>query len=505
MNPRLTEPMSHPDVAGKWLRAQLSEHAQLTADSRNVANGDGFIAFPGLTTDGRQFIDQACKAGAGAVLCEAGETCIEVQVPAAAYIGLREQAGAVSSAYYGYPSSAMLVFAVTGTNGKTTCANWLAQGAATATDAAASIGTLGITRFGGAKRGESEQRPGLTTPDAVSLQRALADLAADQVATVAFEASSIGLHQQRLQATDVDVAVFTNLTRDHLDYHQDMDSYRRSKQQLFAMPGLKAAVVNADDPAAIDMIASCQPSVQRYAFGTTQQCPFAAKYVRLHPVELTDDGMRLHFSGDLGEASVRLPVLGEFNAFNAAAVCTAWAAAGLVFDQAVARLAELAPIPGRMQPVTRDGHPIAVVDYAHTPDALRAALVALRPLALSRDGQLWVVFGCGGDRDPGKRAQMCAMATQFADQVVVTSDNPRTEKPEQIISEIVGGDVHSVRACITDRSDAIHAAIAQAANHDVVLIAGKGHEAYQEVNGVRFAFSDWQQANDAISRREAVQ
>jgi UDP-N-acetylmuramoyl-L-alanyl-D-glutamate--2,6-diaminopimelate ligase len=509
----MTEPMDKPELAGKWLRQQLQANAQLTADSRRVTSGDGFLAFGGLTTDGRQFVGQACQAGAAAVLCEAGEYPLsETGVPVAAYTELRSHAGAVSSAYYGYPSSSMLVFAVTGTNGKTTCANWLAQGSATAGQYAASIGTLGVTRYG-KQPGKNSNKPGnavdeaagLTTPDAVSLQRTLAALASDKVNTIAFEASSIGLHQQRLQATDVDVAVFTNLTRDHLDYHDDMASYQAAKQQLFAMSGLKAAVVNADDPAARDMIECCDPAVARYAFGTAEQCPFDANYVRLHSVQHTGQGLQLRFSGDLGEAQVQLSVLGEFNALNAAAVCTAWAAAGQPFDQAVAQLATLDPIPGRMQPVIRDGQPIAVIDYAHTPDALRAALTALRPLTQSRSGRLWVVFGCGGDRDAGKRVEMCRIAVQSGDRTVVTSDNPRSENPEAIIEQIVSENGDAVYARITDRQNAIHQVIAQADANDVVLIAGKGHENYQEINGQRFDFCDLEQARAAIDNRGGEQ
>jgi len=337
------------------------------------------------------------------------------------------------------------------------------------------------------------------------LQRTLAQLASENVATVAFEASSIGLHQQRLQATDVDVAVFTNLTRDHLDYHADMNSYQAAKRQLFTMPGLKAAVVNADDSAALDMIQSCQSSVKRFAFGTAQRCPFDASYVRLHPVKHNEQGMQLRFSGDLGEAEVQLSVLGEFNALNAAAVCTAWAATGQPFDQAVAQLAQLDPIPGRMQPVIRPTQPIAVIDYAHTPDALRAALSALRPLTQARGGQLWVVFGCGGDRDPGKRTEMCAIAVQFSDRAVVTSDNPRSENPDAIIEQIVSENRDAVHACIADRHRAIHQVIAQANASDVVLIAGKGHEPYQEILGQRLDFSDLEKARDAINSRGGVQ
>ncbi|MGB7184346.1 MAG: UDP-N-acetylmuramoyl-L-alanyl-D-glutamate--2,6-diaminopimelate ligase [Burkholderiaceae bacterium] len=520
--------MKNPDAAGNWLRAHLAADAELSADSRAIKAGDGFIAWPGLTTDGRRYIDQACASGAAAILFDdSAAPVVSAPVPACGFTDLRDQAGAVSSAFYGHPSRHMTVFAVTGTNGKTSCAHWIAAGSAQDGQRSAALGTLGITHFGPSAGGDDapvgsqtgadadstsaeKLSPVLTTPDPVALQRTLAGLARNMTTTVAFEASSIGLAQKRLQATNVDVAVFTNLSRDHLDYHADMADYLRAKRGLFEMDGLEAVVVNADDPASSSMLAGVTRGVSRFACGFNPPESALAIDCMVQIVDLNHgkDGMQLHLGGDAGRASVYLSVPGRFNALNAATVCTAWLASGVPFEQAVARLAGLRPIAGRMQTIYRAQKPLVVVDYAHTPDALQSVLQALRPMADSRQGKLWVVFGCGGDRDPGKRPLMGQVAAGFADHVVLTSDNPRSEDPGQILDQVATGlpaDCGGRAERIVDRRSAIEAAVAQASINDVIVVAGKGHEAYQEINGQRFAFSDWAVCNWALDKRKSGQ
>lgn len=504
------------DQAAAWLHAHLADDAQISADSRQVEPGDGFIAMPGFRSDGRQFIDQACARGAAAVLFDNNRfdrpAC---NVPAHGFADLRHHAGEVGDAFYRHPSRAMTVFAVTGTNGKTTCAHWLAAGAADAGQAGAAIGTMGVTRFGpdlNANRQPGLSTGGLTTPDAISLQRALAALHADHVDTVAFEASSIGLEQRRLDGTAINVAVFSNLSRDHLDYHQTMQAYRAAKQRLFGWPGLQAVVVNTDDPAGADMLRAVADGVQRYTCGFGRSVLPADARVLITQCDADDNGMRLTLAlqrhGEpTEEHAVTTPVIGRFNAANAALVCTAWLASGVPFASAVQRLAMLCPVAGRMQAHQVPGQPMFVVDYAHTPDALENALSALQPFAGRHGGSLWVVFGCGGDRDPGKRAEMGEVAQRCADHVVITSDNPRGEAPGSIIRDILNGldDKHDATVTVNeDRRAAIGHALHHAAAHDVVLVAGKGHEHYQEIAGVRHDFDDWQVCRDAVATRGAL-
>jgi UDP-N-acetylmuramoyl-L-alanyl-D-glutamate--2,6-diaminopimelate ligase len=353
------------------------------------------------------------------------------------------------------------------------------------------------------------------------MQALFARFAARGVGAVAIEASSIGLHQHRLDGTRIAVAVYTNLTRDHLDYHGTMQAYAQAKAALFAWPGLRAAVVNLDDPWHATMLGEVAPGTLRigYRIGTPDAaedtggeaaCRLAAGEVdrRLVVTALapTAHGMRIDVDGDWGRASVATPLLGRFNAANLMAVCGAWLALGMRFDDAIARLARLRPVPGRLQAVAAPAGapaPLAVVDYAHTPDALENALVALRPVADARGGQLWCVFGAGGDRDPGKRPLMAAAARRCAARVVLTSDNPRSESPERILDDVQAGLDAAPALRDADRARAIAEALARAEAADVVLIAGKGHEPYQEIAGVRHPFLDAEHAARALARRAA--
>jgi UDP-N-acetylmuramoyl-L-alanyl-D-glutamate--2,6-diaminopimelate ligase len=423
-------------------------------------------------------------------------------VPVRAVAGLRELAGAIAAEFHGRPSERMHVVAVTGTNGKTSTAQWVSGGAVAMGRKAAVVGTLGSGIVG------APLTAGLTTPDAPALQSLLAGFASQGVELVCAEASSIGLDQGRLNGTRIEVAAFTNLTRDHLDYHGTLDAYAAAKARLFAWPGLRAAVVNGDDPHCVEMLAALSTgadgsAARRIVYGLQPGQHGARGDAVLIGERVIDSGSGLMFSvsGDFGRADVTLPMIGAFNASNALAVLGCWLALGHEFDVAVRALEALAPVAGRMQRIEREGQPLVVVDYAHTPDALANVLGALRPVALGRGGRLWCVFGAGGDRDPGKRPMMGLVAERGADALVITSDNPRAESPFRIVSDIRAGLTREPAVTELERAKAIRRAVFDAAPADVVLIAGKGHETGQVVAGVRLPFSDVEVAGAALAAR----
>ena len=502
------------DVAG-WLHAHLPEGGDLVADSRQVRPGAAFLAHPGERGDGRDHIAQAIAAGAAAVVHEAHGFAWQAQwrVPSLPVPGLRQLAGPIAAHWWGQPAERMSVTAVTGTNGKTSCTHWIAQALALQGRGCGLIGTLGAGRPGGL------EPFGLTTPDAPTLQRLLAGFSAQGLVAAAIEASSIGLHQHRLAGTPVRTAVFTNLTRDHLDYHGDLHAYAHAKALLFAQPGLRAAVVNLDDPAAGTMLAAAAEDVLRIGFaldesseperpggqprGRPQQAARIDRVLRATRLVPTERGTAVRIDGHWGPGEVTLALVGRHNVQNALAVLAVLLAEGIAFEPALASLAYLAPVPGRLQTVAADGAPLAVVDYAHTPDALAQALAALAPLAAARGGRLWCLFGAGGDRDPGKRPLMGEVASRLADAVVLASDNPRSEPPESILAQIARGMARAPHRVEPDRRAAIEATLAEAHPRDVVLIAGKGHETYQEAAGRRTPFSDVQVAGAALAARAA--
>jgi murE/murF fusion protein len=499
------------DAAHAWLLVRGAR--RLVGDSREVGEGDAFVAWPGHATDARRHVADALAAGAVASLVEADGVAafgFDAEPRVAALRGLKAAAGDIASRFHGAPSQRLDVVAVTGTNGKTSTAWWIAQALGAVGRRAAVVGTLGMGEppranvdRGTAQASASGLTPtGLTTPDPITLQAALADFADRGIGVCAIEASSIGIVEHRLAGTRVVVAVFTNFTQDHLDYHGDMQAYWQAKAQLFAWPGLRAAVVNIDDSRGIELAASLAESgVDTWTVSTQGQARLQAgniRYIR--------DG--LAFDLREGEASVAVATLliGDFNVSNLLAAIGVMRALGLELAAAAAACAALTPVPGRMQRVgidtaARDG-PEVVVDYAHTPDALEKALAALRPLAAERGGRLWCVFGCGGDRDAAKRPLMGAIAVRLADRVVVTSDNPRLESPDFIISQILVGAVgHDEVDVIENRAEAIRHAVDDAAPADVVLLAGKGHETYQDVGGAKFPFSDAAHATKALRGR----
>ncbi len=492
-------PLSTPQEAARWLRARVT--GRLHADSRRVEAGDGFIAWPGAAVDGRRFVGAALAQGAGACLVEqdgAEAFGFGDAQRVATYPQLKAATGPIADAYYESPSRALQVVAITGTNGKTSSAWWLASALLKLELQALSpcglVGTLGIGSPSGV------EYTGLTTPDPVLLQRRLRDFVRGGVKSCAIEASSIGLAEHRLDGTAIRVSVFTNFTQDHLDYHGSMDAYWQAKAALFDWPGLRAAVVNLDDPKGEGLVA------QARARGLDLWTVSLRGDARLVASGLAQGPRGLRWTVREGDQASVLDTaaVGDHNAANLMAVLGALRALGVPLAQAAAACADLPAVPGRMERIDVAGAPLAVIDYAHTPDALDKALAALRPLAARRGGRLWCVFGCGGNRDAGKRPLMAAAAEAGAHRVVLTSDNPRNEDPQAIVDEVRRGLRHPEAALVEpDRARAIAQALSQAAPPDVVLIAGKGHEDYQEVGGERRPFSDQAQARQALRARGA--
>lgn len=458
-------------------------------DSRKVRPGDLFLAYPGERHDGRQFIPQAIASGACAVLWEL-DGCVWDRapgVPNLAVVGLRDQAGFIVSRLFGEPSKRLWVAAVTGTNGKTTCSHWIAQSLTRLGRQTAVIGTIG-SGFPGALDATAN-----TTPDPVSLHAQMQKLRAAGAHAVAMEVSSHGLEQGRVNGMSFDVALFTNLTRDHLDFHGSMQDYAAAKARLFAWPELKHAVVNLDDDFGAQLASQIDRSrvnVIGYGLGKGE--------IAGHKLDLSTRGLKLEITTPWGAARLASPVLGAFNAHNLLGVLGVLVTSEVGLDDAIGALAHLEPVRGRMQTLRIEGAPLVVVDYAHTPDALEKSLETLRAL-LSRGAKLHCVFGCGGDRDRGKRPLMGEIATRLADRCIVTSDNPRSEKPRAIIDEIVAG-AHANYRIEEDRAAAILEAMSGAGQEDVVLIAGKGHETYQEFGGWRVPFDDLEVAREVIAR-----
>ena len=467
--------------------------ADLTADSRAVKLGSIFVAYPGSVQDGRAYIAEAIARGASAVIWEkSGFGWQEAwEVPNLGIENLRERISEIAGHVYGNPSDSMWMAGVTGTNGKTSVSQWIAAALDRTGRRSAVIGTLGNGLVG--ERAEAKN----TTPDPIVLQRLLADYLRRGARHVAMEVSSHGLDQGRVAGIKYDAAIFTNLTRDHLDYHGSMEAYGEAKAQLLEARGVKHRIVNVDDEFG-RQLARRYPDAVTYS--TSSSAPRAS--YRASKIALSDAGVGFHLESDRGRGEVRAGVLGAFNVSNLLAVIATLVAAGLAFDEALAAVAALEPVPGRLERVGGGALPLVVVDYAHTPDALEKALEALRP-AVAAGHRLICVFGCGGDRDPGKRPLRAAAAARLADHVIVTSDNPRSEAPAAIIAQVMAG-IGGAAEAIEDRQVAIFSAIHHARRGDVVLLAGKGHETYQEIAGVRHPFSDREVASAALAQRDGA-
>ncbi len=461
----------------------------LAIDSRKIKPGNLFLAYPGQRADGRDHIPQAITAGARAVLWDSRGFHWDAawRVPNLGVPDLRSHLGEIAGRFFGNPSRHMWLAGVTGTNGKTSCSHWIAQSLTRLGRKTAVIGTLG-SGFPG-----ELDAAGHTTPDAITLQSQLATLRASAGTGCAIEVSSHGIDQGRINGVEFDVALFTNLSRDHLDYHKTMEDYGAAKGRLFRWPQLKHAVVNVDDRFGRELVESIDKSrinVLGYGFGKGE--------IAGHRLDLSTRGLKLEITTPWGPARLTSRLIGGFNAANLLGVLGVLMTAEVSLQDAVDALAHVEPVPGRLQMVRLPNAPLVVVDYAHTPDALEKALQTLRDL-LPPGAKLHCVFGCGGDRDPGKRPLMGEVATRLSDSVIITSDNPRSENPRSIIEDIVAG-AHPNFEIEVDRSGAIFKALQSAAPDDVVLIAGKGHETYQETGSQRLPFDDVQVAREMLNR-----
>ena len=465
----------------------------LTSDSRTVKHGSVFVAYPGSARDGRAFIKEAIAKGATAVIWERDNFRWNDawDVPNLGVKGLRAQVSEIAGWVYGHPSEKLWMAGVTGTNGKTTVSQWIARALDGLGRRSAVMGTLGNGLVGALEDAKN------TTPDAIVLQKLLADYLRRGAQAAAMEVSSHGLDQGRTNGIKFDCAVFTNLTRDHLDYHGTMEAYAEAKFKLFAARGLRSAVVNLDDDTGRAFAARLHGGgLDVVTYGRHPDA-------RLHAIGIaqSEHGVSFQLDSDWGTAMVEAPVLGDFNVSNLLAVFGALVASGVAFDDAVRSLLLLTPVTGRLERIGGGAQPLAVIDYAHSPDSLQKVLETLRP-AVAAGGKLICVFGCGGDRDAGKRPMMGAIAGRLADFTVATSDNPRSEDPNAILAQVQRGIGAAPHEVIEDRQVAIYSALARAKAGDIVLIAGKGHETYQEIGGRRLPFSDVEVARAALREKQ---
>ena len=478
-----------PDVAAVPRDLEITG---LVMDSRAVQPGDGFVAIAGFGAHGLLFAEQAKQAGARAILFEPPAPAdIPAPSDAIAVPGLRARLGEIGDHFHAHPSHAMTTVGVTGTNGKTSTVQLIAQAWSLLGTTAGTIGTLGAGLYGNAIP------TGFTTPLVLQMHQLLAQLRDEGAQALAMEVSSHALDQGRVAGVHFDVGVFTNLTRDHLDYHGDMERYGAAKAKLFGWPGLRAAVINVDDDygrALFDALPSTLRGVATSARGASDAG------VRADNVALDNRGVAFDLVVGNERHRVQSPLLGRFNVDNLLAVAGVFVALDLAPARIAEVLAQLQPIHGRMNRLGGEaGQPLVVVDYAHTPDALEQALSSLRAHVAAN---LVCVFGCGGERDRGKRPQMAAIAERLADKVIVTDDNPRGEDGDVIVADIVAGFEDPARAAIErDRAKAIARAIGEAGANDIVLIAGKGHEPYQEIHGVKHPFDDTEVARHALGAK----
>ncbi|MDP2098243.1 MAG: UDP-N-acetylmuramoyl-L-alanyl-D-glutamate--2,6-diaminopimelate ligase [Methylobacter sp.] len=470
----------------------------LALDSREVVNGDVFIALAGALQHGLVHVGQAINKGACAVifdpdnngqeLAESWQSNKSVLVPMIAVDNLGLKLGDLAARFYGDPSQSLAVIGITGTNGKTSCSQFLSQ----VLDDCGIIGTLGWGEWGALNTTLN------TTPDALATQKILAQLLQAKKRTVAMEVSSHGLAQGRVNAVAFTGAVFTNISRDHLDYHVTMEAYLQAKLALLKMPDLVFAVVNLDDDYSAQIIAAVPESVRLWQFSVKGKSAASGECVSAANIAHKANGMAFDVSWKGEVQRVHVPLYGDFNIENVLAVLTVMLAMGISLAEAVERLVNLQPVDGRMERFGSEGEPLIFVDYAHSPDALDKVLSSLRKHCAQA---LWVVFGCGGNRDTGKRALMGKIAEQWADHVVITDDNPRYENGLDIVNDILAGCGRAKIEVIQNREQAIQKVVASAAKNDCIVIAGKGHEQYQDIKGVKLPFSDRQVVIDALRKR----
>ncbi|HVL02770.1 MAG TPA: UDP-N-acetylmuramoyl-L-alanyl-D-glutamate--2,6-diaminopimelate ligase [Dongiaceae bacterium] len=470
----------------------------LAVDSRKIRLGDCFIAYPGHFSDGRAFIAAAVQKGAAAVLAEADGLQVPpgVNVPVVPMSGLQSQLGAIASAFYGNPSQQLQLVAVTGTNGKTTVTQLIAHALHQLNIVSGVMGTLGNGLAGQLAPTNN------TTPDIIDINRLLHEMRQHSARVVAMEASSHGLVQGRLDGLTLHTGIITNLSRDHLDYHGSMDAYRDAKALLASNATLRTLIVNADDAQVMGMAANARDGVQVMTFSLNQNsgATLVARDLDFHA-----NGLRLQVSIDGQTAVLESPLVGEFNASNLLAALAGLLALDVSLADACRALGQVQPVAGRVEMVNPQksvNEPAVVVDFAHTPDALEKVILSLRRHCA---GKLWCVFGCGGDRDAGKRPLMGAVVARDADETIITADNPRTEKLKNIIGHIVKGiPPESAFKIIEDRTQAVEFAVLNAAGEDLILLAGKGHEDYQDVQGTKHSYSDLDVARQALQKRKQV-
>jgi len=484
-----------PDSQAALLGRQVTG---VKMDSRLLQQGDLFIACFGRHHDARDYIDHAIKSAVSAVLAESGGAWQGIQnrngIPIIAVDNLSAKISEVAGRFYGKPDNTMTVIGITGTNGKTSCSHFIAQALEASGVSTGIIGTLGYGRYSDLKETQH------TTPDAVFTQKALAEMQRDRVQGVAMEVSSVGLHQHRVEAVTFDTALFTNLSRDHLDYHDSMENYADNKRKLFLQPGLRSAIVNLDDSYGLYMMDAVARDVKVYTYSLSNHT--ASVYAK--SIQLDRHGFNAEVVTPYGEGSISCPLFGYFNISNVLAALTTlisfFEKTGTVdLEKLCGVVSGLKPVVGRMEIIGSSDELTCIVDYAHTPDGLKSALTAIRD---HFDGKVWCVFGCGGNRDRGKRPMMGEIAMAYANKLIITDDNPRNESGEEIVRHILSGiEESSDVSVIRDRAQAIQFAIESARPEDIVLVAGKGHENYQDIGGRRTVFSDANQVRLALQRR----
>lgn len=479
------------DLLSSYCPLRLPDNIQVTGlslDSRHIQPGDLFVALTGTQKDGRQFIIDAIAKGACTILSEGTEITVEHyhSVPMISLPALRTKLGYIAAQFYGYPAKHMRMLGVTGTSGKTSCTQFIGAILQHLNQACGIIGTLGNGLYGQITAGN------LTTPDAITLQKTLRDFVHQGAAITAMEVSSHSLDQHRVNGFEFDVGIFTNLTRDHLDYHVTMEAYGAAKKRLFDQS--RYAVINADDVFGQELLRAFQHRPHVLAYSTNAQQHAAVYATNVH---LTAAGIQATVVTPWGTAELHSSLVGQFNLSNLLAVITALGLLDIPLTAIVQGIRQLQPVSGRMQSIGgMHNQPLVIIDYAHKPDALQKVLEALRQQC---SGKLYCVFGCGGDRDRGKRPLMAKIAEQYADQVIVTDDNPRHEDPTQIVADILRGFAAPAKVIVQhDRSQAIRHVIQCAAAGDCVLIAGKGAETYQQIGEQKLPFSDLEKVNDAL-------
>jgi len=511
--------LNTPIQAARWLQDKV--RGDLSADSRRIKKGDGFVAWPGYAVDGRVFVQSALEQGANACLVEEegiglfSESVGRKESSVASYKGLKTDCGLIADEYYGRPSERLKVLAVTGTNGKTSIAWWVGSALELLGAKCFVIGTLGVGELPSAQEQDSTQvlskfKPnGLTTPDPLTLQSSLREFKEKGYNYCALEASSIGIAEHRLSGTRIDTAIFSNLSRDHLDYHSSMEEYWRAKKSLFDWPNLKNAVINLDDPKGLELyeylMLRKDLNLTLIGYGQHVKSDLKASEIS-YPNESGGLSFKVTYTDQISrEQSGELVTqfVGLYNLSNLLAVIGAMCAQGHSLKEILAKCTRLSCVPGRMQRIesSRVGVPTVIVDYAHTPDALAKTLQSLIPLKEKIKGRLHCLIGCGGERDAGKRPLMAKFANEYADSVLLTSDNPRGESAQAIVDDMLRGieTLPSPKIEVElDRALAITKIIDRARSEDIVLIAGKGHENYQDINGTRTPFSDAEHAKAAM-------